>query len=100
MLAEKGKDVFALGYGCCLVWWEGRLRDRKRMSAEERQVKSREVVSLELLDGRQEAAARPHPASPLAPARATPPGILQGPGTANHTSLAAGQLASLCASAL
>lgn len=20
---RKGKDVFALGYGCYLVWWEG-----------------------------------------------------------------------------
>lgn len=29
MLAEKGKGVFALGYGCCLVWWEGRCETAK-----------------------------------------------------------------------
>jgi hypothetical protein len=58
MLARRGKGRLWPG-----VWLlsgvVGRLRDRKRMSAEERQVKSREVVSLELLDGRREAAARP-----------------------------------------
>lgn len=29
MLAEKEKEVFALGYGCCLVWWEGRCETAK-----------------------------------------------------------------------
>lgn len=29
MLAEKEKEDFALGYGCSLVWWEGRCETAK-----------------------------------------------------------------------
>lgn len=89
------KDARGKGKGglCPGVWLlsgvvGGTLRDRKRMSAEERQVKSREVVSLELLDGRQEAAPRPtQPTCALSryPARNFAGGQVQL--TINHTSL-------------